>query len=301
MSQNLLLDYNGGTPQEALTGHYQRPWHNLDSNTLSSITGALEQRPDYVENAIRQRLIAKQCIQQGIVEDRFTRAANMKQHKHPPELLMPGTEVDFWRKPNRKDEDGWRGPAELISVQRKAASGIIQHQGQPHIIPLRFLRKHVLLAYFVFMLQTRSSEAYYVQDSCSINPSLVQAVADVLVHEDYFNLQDSSQAKLVLQAMEIVDNESPGKFAWIGIRFQNDEFVYVPDLSAVEDNKVLQLMHQLFSKDFHTLHGVIYGTGLLRIPSVPRALWGLLLHWDRLNRSNYTCTLVRVNNSSVFN
>ena len=69
-------------------------------------------------------------------------------HKHPPELLVPGTAVDVYRKPDRKDEDGWRGPAELLSLERKAASAIVRHQGQLLIIPLVNLRRHVLSQFF---------------------------------------------------------------------------------------------------------------------------------------------------------
>ena len=135
MSHNLLLEYGGGTPQAALTGQYQRPWFNLDSKTLDSLTGALEKRPDYVETSLRSRLLAKQCIQESIIQDRMSRAIATHQHKHKQELLTPGMQVDIWRQPDRKDEDGWRGPAELVSVQRKAASAIVVHQGQPLIIP----------------------------------------------------------------------------------------------------------------------------------------------------------------------
>ena len=151
MSQNLLLEYNGGTPQQALTGSYTRPWYSPDSDTLQQITGSIETRPDYIENALRQRLLSKQCIHQSLVDDRCARAIHMRQHKHQPELLVPGMQIDIWRKPNRKDEDGWRGPAELVSVQRRANSAIVQHQGQPLIIPLPMIRKHIFLSFFLHM------------------------------------------------------------------------------------------------------------------------------------------------------
>ena len=46
MSQNLSLDYNGGTPQQALFGHIGQAVFNIDSDTIESVTGALEERPD---------------------------------------------------------------------------------------------------------------------------------------------------------------------------------------------------------------------------------------------------------------
>ena len=144
MSQNLMLEYNGGTPQQALVGHYQRPWYNVDSTTLDQIAGAVTKRPDYVEQAIRGRLLAKQCIQEGLIQERVARAGTMRQYKHDQQLLVPGQQVDIWRQPNRKDEYGWHGPAEIISLERRAGSAIVKHQGQPLIIPLSHLRKHIL-------------------------------------------------------------------------------------------------------------------------------------------------------------
>ena len=90
MAQNLLLEYNGGTPQSALTGQYQRGWYTPDTETVGSITGALEQRPDSIETALRIRLLAKQAIMQGIIQERLARAASMRQYRHPPEHLTPG-------------------------------------------------------------------------------------------------------------------------------------------------------------------------------------------------------------------
>ena len=45
MSQNLLLDYHGGTPQQALTGQYQKDWWTIEPQTLESPTSASERRP----------------------------------------------------------------------------------------------------------------------------------------------------------------------------------------------------------------------------------------------------------------
>ena len=109
MSQNLMLDFNGTTPQQALTGQ-QKDWYSMEPKTVASVVGAAEERPDVVETMIRLRLLAKQCILQGIVEDRFAQAAKIKQHSHSQELLLLGMQVDIWRMPTRKEEHGWRGP-----------------------------------------------------------------------------------------------------------------------------------------------------------------------------------------------
>eukprot|EP00959_Pyramimonas_sp_CCMP1952_P165960 3468873-Pyramimonas_sp.AAC.1 len=75
MSQNLLLECNGGTPQMALTGMEQRGWYVLDTETLESSVGALSSRPDYIEQMMRTRMLGKQCILQGLIEDRLAMAS----------------------------------------------------------------------------------------------------------------------------------------------------------------------------------------------------------------------------------
>ena len=49
MSQNSLLEYNGGTPQSAV-----------------SVVGAVTSRRGYAETALRTRLLAKQAILLGM-------------------------------------------------------------------------------------------------------------------------------------------------------------------------------------------------------------------------------------------
>ena len=147
MAQHQMLEYAGGTPQLALTGQHPTGL-TPDSDTLAQITGALESRPDYIESMYRTRLLAKQAIIQALIQERLAKAATMKQHIHQPQTLLPGTVCDIWRQPDRKDEDGWRGPAEIISIERQAGSAIVKHQGQPLIVPLHHIRKHVPQGYF---------------------------------------------------------------------------------------------------------------------------------------------------------
>ena len=142
MSQNLLLEYGGGTAQSALTGQNSQFW-DADSDVLQSIAGAANGSPDYAETAIRTRLLAKQCILQSVVEDRLARAQKMRQHRHQQDFLLPGTACDVYRKPNRKDKYGWHGPCELVSIQREAGSCIVIRNGVPLIVAISHIRKHV--------------------------------------------------------------------------------------------------------------------------------------------------------------
>ena len=73
MSQNLLLEYAGGTPQVALTG-FQRGTLISDLETMDIATGALQTRPDIAETFVRTRNLAKQAILQAPLEERMAEA-----------------------------------------------------------------------------------------------------------------------------------------------------------------------------------------------------------------------------------
>ncbi len=100
--------------------------------------------PEAFDTAMRLRLLAKKCMQNSVIEERIARAARMRQHIVPTTLLIPGSIVDFWRDTARKDQSGWRGPSKTLSIERRAGSVILRHLGQTHIIPLQYVRKHIL-------------------------------------------------------------------------------------------------------------------------------------------------------------
>ena len=205
MSQNLLLEYAGGTPQQALTGQEQRGWYRIETSELplDATKGALEERPDIVESMLRKRMLAKQCVIQGVIQDRLAQAQHIHQQQHAPALLLPGTAVDIWRKPEKKSADGWHGPAELISIERRAGSGIVQHQEQPLLIPLQHLRRHVLFTFFCNILLT-DSQAF---ENFWTNPQLMRSAAETYCTHNMFNLRDDVEATrdTVLKIMDMVD------------------------------------------------------------------------------------------------
>ena len=287
MSQNLLLEYDGGTPQQALTGQYQRGWFNPDSDEIEASTGALSKKPDYIETMVRSRMLSKQCILQGLIQQRLARASYMKQYKHSPELLLPGSEVDIWRAPDRKDEDGWRGPAELLSLERIAGSAIVRYQGQPLLVPLRQIRKHILTPFFVHSIRHADPDDY--AESC--NPQLVIMTADLYYVEDVYAVARDPQPRLLLELMDIVDGMPPGKVIWVGIVWKEEHYAYEPDKATVEGHKALQLCRQIFMDKFPSSHGIIYGTDLRRIPRVEKSRWSMLLRWQPRNRVKYSITL----------
>ena len=114
MASNLMLTYGGVTPCQALFGYQPRELYDFEEAGLAAVDGSLQSAPDFIEESLRLRLMAKDCILQSVVEDRIARAANTRVQQHKPEdmaKLVEDAKVDSWREPTNKEDPCWRGPA----------------------------------------------------------------------------------------------------------------------------------------------------------------------------------------------
>ena len=94
--------------------------------------------------------MAKECVLKGVTEERLAKANNTRIQKVDLSELVPGAEVDLYRLPSRKDQSGWRGPCELAHLSPSASTAVVIHNGYPYLVPLRHVRKHILLAFTLF-------------------------------------------------------------------------------------------------------------------------------------------------------
>ena len=78
MAQNLLLNFNGSTPANALLGYTPRDFYDSDSATTMAHKGALEISPDTFESNVRMRLLSKQNVLRTIVEERIAVAGRSR-------------------------------------------------------------------------------------------------------------------------------------------------------------------------------------------------------------------------------
>ena len=90
---------------------------------------------------LRLRMMSKAVITRAIVEGILAKANQSRQQKQDLSQLTPGTEVDLYRTPERKDYEGRRGPCELVHLSPEAA--IVIWNGVPYTVPLRHIRRHV--------------------------------------------------------------------------------------------------------------------------------------------------------------
>ena len=74
----------------------------------------------------------------------------------------------------------------------------------------------------------------------------------------------------------------------------------MPDKDTVNNNRALALSRDVFENDLKTIHGIIYGTKLRRIPTVAYAVWGLVLRWQFSDPSNYFMKMIRPSAQHTF-
>ena len=291
VAQNLLFSYGTATPQTALTGQTHR-LTSPEFETIESATASLQTIPDRIESWFRGRILAKQCVLQALMEDRYTQAVRIKQHAHSPEILIPGTAVDVWRRPNRKDEHGWHGPGELVSVARRAGSGIVSLNGMPLLVPLSHLRKHILYLFFLFLINGLTDD----QRNLFVNPGVISACCKVFMECGVFGVKDlhEDQPAEVNQLMDLADGQSPGKVCRIGlIQSDKDNWTVFPSVTGYEEHPVTLLCKSLFGPHIKSVDCIQYGTGVRRL-SVPRkVLWSLFFTWNRLNRLSYSIKFIK--------
>eukprot|EP00959_Pyramimonas_sp_CCMP1952_P203590 4257325-Pyramimonas_sp.AAC.1 len=115
----------------------------MEATALDSVAPAGEACPDPFESALRLRMQAKIAMAKSLVEERIARCNRTRQQQPPPgQRLQPGEPVNIYRVPERKEQSGWRGPAELVKLSQ--GTGIVVWNGIPYILPTRHIRRHTV-------------------------------------------------------------------------------------------------------------------------------------------------------------
>ena len=141
MSHNLSLNYGGATPSMCVFGVIPRPFYQDDSSGVTAVVGALQTDVTPFERAIRIRQMALSMVQRAVAEDRIARANRTRTQQLQIGEMMPGvTRVDFHRE--TQGDIGWRGPAELLKINKEEGTAILSYQGRPYLVSLRHIRPH---------------------------------------------------------------------------------------------------------------------------------------------------------------
>ena len=81
MCQNHLLEYGGFTPSQGVLGHNPRALYEPGTASVVARDGAAATSPDFFEQYLRMKLLAKVAIQQAIIEQHISDANNSKPMK----------------------------------------------------------------------------------------------------------------------------------------------------------------------------------------------------------------------------
>ena len=143
MSHNMSLNYGGATPSMAVFGVLPRPFYQEDHQGVVALSGALQTDITPFERALRIRQTALSMVQAAVAEDRVARANRSRPHQLKLDEMIPGTtKVDYYREVQGQGDVGWRGPAELLKVNRQEGNAILSYQGRPYLVSLRDIRPH---------------------------------------------------------------------------------------------------------------------------------------------------------------
>ena len=161
MSHNMSLNYGGATPSMAVFGVLPRPFYQEDHQGVMALSGALQTDITPFERALRIRQTALSMVQMAVAEDRVARANRSRPHQLKLDELVPGTTmVDYYREVH--GDVGWRGPAELLKVNRSEGNAVLSYQGRPYLVSLRHIRPHQA-GVFVTMSGIQEQSFAYLQ------------------------------------------------------------------------------------------------------------------------------------------
>ena len=246
MAHNITLNYKGVTPSMAVFGTLPRGFYEVESDAILNSTGALQTDITVFERAIRIRRTALAQAQQAVVEDRVARASRTRPHQLDLSTLTAGTsEVEFYREV--KNDPGWRGPALLLRLDADEGVAVIQYQGKPYLVSLRFIRPYR----GIYMVEVQKPET---DETISKMMRYVEAMSDYKVYI----------------------------YGWI--RNRQDKWVKLPKEND-EANRFLQkaiLVSKAMTK--RELNGCLFGKAL-RSFKPPSNTTGILLTWISGGRS----------------
>ena len=94
MAANIILSYGGASPATAVLGTNPRELVEFDGGAVPR-----QSSDDYLERSIRYRSIAKSCILNALIEQRFVQANKTRPQQLDESEVIPGSAIEVWRAP----------------------------------------------------------------------------------------------------------------------------------------------------------------------------------------------------------
>ena len=181
-----------------------------------------------------------------------------------------------------KDQSGWRGPAELIKL--KDDSGIVDWTGQPLLISLRHVRRHVGYAFMMCCLLFRTC-GYECNNSSIMAFHVTHGPTDTDV-----SATDRIISKSMLEIMDMIDGYSPiNQYNWGLVKLQDGTFLHKQSTDFVQNNPVWKQLQTTVTQCFKlgSFDGITFGTKLRHLYGIHGAKFGVLLIFSRSDHKRY--------------
>ncbi|OLQ01786.1 hypothetical protein AK812_SmicGene15471 [Symbiodinium microadriaticum] len=183
VAHNQTLNYGGATPSMAVYGALPRPLYQEDNTEIAAVAGALQTDITPFERALRIRQMALSMVQQAVAEDRTARANRTRPHQLEAGALVPGvSRVDIYREV--QGDVGWRGPAELLKLDRDEGTATVSYQGRPYLMGLRHIRPHVAGVFLSFDQTQQDAFKYLKGITEQLSPYKVTTIGWVMEMKD---------------------------------------------------------------------------------------------------------------------
>ena len=147
--KNALTVINSSTPYQALFGRQPAMLPPLEGGHPGQVL-AQSRVETNSKNEARVREVAAINIIEATAEARLERVDRYNT-RGAMELqdLKPSDIVDIWFEPSTKDMVGWRGPAEILSMNLAEGNYSVRYQGRTLIMMSQEVRPHI--AFFTFL------------------------------------------------------------------------------------------------------------------------------------------------------
>ena len=165
--KNAMVVINGATPYQSLLGRQPAMLPPLEGGHLGQVDS--HARPETgARFHARIREIGTISVVQAAARDRAARADRSQTRGHINlQDFKPGDSVDIWFDPTAKDVKGWRGPAELKSINESEGNVSVRFQGRTLDRRNAEVRPHVaFLVYASMYLPELFSVWLYLKQYC---------------------------------------------------------------------------------------------------------------------------------------
>lgn len=206
------------------------------------------------------RLKSKQNVLRTIVEERIAVANHTRPQKLNTQEVKVGEAVDLYRTPDRKDQEGWRGPCDLLDLNKSGA--IVVWNGYPYIVPLRHIRKHLPLIAW---------------------QTLIKFTTANMTNSKYFLVTEYTKLLDIVEGSTLFKNYLIGRI----IGQDGHETTSPPDLEQSPPEVFVQAQRLTVQEWQIEIDGIIFGRGIKRLYLVNGASYGKQVVWDCTKRQDY--------------